>query len=86
MSAKKVKLYGLSTCPWCRKAKQFFKDHNIEIEAVDFDKCEPAQQKEFLAEMKQYGAGESFPFVLIGGDPVEGFNTDSYCNLLGIKE
>ena len=26
---KKVSLYTLSTCPWCRKAKQFFAERNI---------------------------------------------------------
>ena len=27
MAAQKVRVFALSTCPWCRKAKQFFKEH-----------------------------------------------------------
>jgi glutaredoxin len=86
MPGKKVKVYALSTCPWCRKTKQFFKDHNIPFEAIDYDTCEAQKQEEALAEMKRYGAGDSFPFVLIGGKPVEGFNPDTYCELLGIEQ
>ncbi|MCU0651252.1 MAG: glutaredoxin family protein [Candidatus Omnitrophica bacterium] len=86
MADKKVKVYALSTCPWCRKAKQFFKDHNIEIEAIDFDLCDSQKQRECLKEMKSYGAGESFPFVMIGDEGVEGFNPDKYCELLGIAQ
>jgi glutaredoxin len=86
MANKKVKVYALSTCPWCRKAKQFFKDHGVEFEAIDFDLCEPQKQKECLSEMKLYGAGGSFPVVLIGKDMVEGFNPEKYCELLGIQQ
>ncbi|MFA5099411.1 MAG: glutaredoxin family protein [Candidatus Omnitrophota bacterium] len=85
MAEKTVKVFALSTCPWCRKAKQFFKDHNIPFEDIEFDQCEGQMQKDALAEMKRYGAGDSFPFVLIGDEPVEGYNPETYCNLLGIE-
>ena len=86
MAAKKIKVYALSTCPWCRKAKQFFRDHNIAVEEIDFDLCDPKKQEESLTEMKRYGVGDSFPVVFIGDEPVEGFNPDMYCQLLGIKQ
>jgi glutaredoxin len=86
MSAKVVKVYGLSTCPWCRKATQFFKDHKVPCEVIEYDLCDSKNQEAALAVMKRYGAGDSFPFVLIGEDPVEGYNPDTYCELLGIKE
>ena len=34
---KKVSMYTLSTCPWCRKTKKFFKDKNIQFEFIDYD-------------------------------------------------
>jgi glutaredoxin len=86
MADKKITVYALSTCPWCRKAKQFFKDHNIVVEEIDFDLCDPKRQEEALAQMKRFGAGDSFPFVLIGNDPIEGFDPDRYCELLGIQQ
>ena len=86
MAEKRIRVYALSTCPWCRKAKQFFKDHNILVEEIDFDLCEKKKQQEALADMKRYGGGDQFPFVIIGEDSVEGFNPQEYCNLLGIQK
>ncbi|HNQ51097.1 MAG TPA: glutaredoxin family protein [Candidatus Omnitrophota bacterium] len=85
MAEKKITVYALSTCPWCRKAKQFFKDHAIAAEEIDFDLCDSQKQQEALAVMKKHGGGDSFPFVLIGSDPVEGFDPERYCVLLGIQ-
>lgn len=85
MPEKKITVYALSTCPWCRKAKQFLKDRNIAFEVLDFDTCDRQKQQEALAVMKQHGGGDSFPFVLIGGDAVEGFDPERYCELLGIQ-
>ena len=32
-----VFVYALSTCPWCRKAKQYFEENGVVFEAVDVD-------------------------------------------------
>ena len=34
---KNVRMYTLSTCPWCKKTKKFFKDHEIPFEYTDYD-------------------------------------------------
>jgi Spx/MgsR family transcriptional regulator len=33
-----MKLYGIPTCDTVRKARKFFKEHNIEIEFINFKK------------------------------------------------
>lgn len=86
MAVKKIKVYALSTCPWCRKTKQFFKDKGVEFEAFDYDLCQPDLQKAILEEMRKYDAGDSFPFVLIGDEFVQGYDPESYCRILGIEE
>src|SRR5659263_702436 len=35
-----VIVYALSTCPWCRKTKQWFTDSRIEFQYVDVDRLE----------------------------------------------
>ena len=35
--ADEVFLYALSTCPWCRKAKQWFTEMNVPFQFVDVD-------------------------------------------------
>ena len=37
---KKVVMYTLSTCPWCMRAKKFFREHDIPFEYTDYDKAD----------------------------------------------
>jgi glutaredoxin len=82
----KVKLYTLSTCPWCMKAKKFFNDQKIRIECVDYDLAGPKEQENILAEMHKYGGGNSFPFVIIDGEAVEGFDPERFAELCGLEK
>jgi glutaredoxin len=50
---KNVSMYTLSTCPWCRKAKKYFTDHNIPFKYVAFvplgahrRRCQRAQHQD----------------------------------------
>ena len=78
-----VSMYTLSTCPWCRKAKQFFTERHIPFEYVDYDLADEATQKRILAELDRAGAS-GFPFVKIGTTVVEGYRPDRYAELLGL--
>jgi glutaredoxin len=80
----KVTLYTLSTCPWCRKAKQFFTEHNIPFESTDYDLCDEATQEKMSEELDAAGA-TGFPCVWIGDQVVVGYQPDVYAKLLGIE-
>ena len=82
MTDKDVFLYALSTCPWCRKTKQFFKEKNIPFEFVDYDLADFGEQDRIVANMKKYTDHISFPFVLIGEAVVQGYNPEKYELLL----
>lgn len=82
---KKVKLYTMSTCPWCRKARQFFKDRNITFAHVDYDLAPEAEQGRIEAEINGYGQRTAFPVVVIGDEIVVGYNPKRYRELLGLK-
>ena len=45
----KVTMYTLSTCPWCRKTKKFFTEHNIPFEFTDYDLADEATQDKIIA-------------------------------------
>jgi glutaredoxin len=75
---KKVTIFALSTCPWCRKAKQFFTDKNIPFECVEYDLAGKEEKDRVLKEMTRLGGGRSFPFVIIDDVAVEGFNPEKY--------
>ncbi len=78
----KVTMYTLSTCPWCRKTKKFFTEHNIPFEFTDYDLADEATQDKIIAEMDAEGA-TGFPFVRIGDQIVEGYRPDRFAELLG---
>ena len=78
----KVFMYTLSTCPWCRKTKQFFKERNIAFDYVDYDLQEEAEQEKIIKEMERLGGGMAFPFVRMDGEIIVGYNPEKYEELL----
>jgi glutaredoxin len=81
---KKVSMYTLSTCPWCRKAKKYFTEHHIPFDFTDYDLADEATQDRITRELDAEGVS-GFPFVRIGGQVVEGYRPDRYAELLGIQ-
>ena len=81
---KKVFLYALSTCPWCRKAKQFFKENNIPFEYVYFDLADDGTQEKIREEMTRKIGRVTFPHVIIGEEIVVGWNPEKYRRLLEV--
>jgi glutaredoxin len=78
---KKVSLYTLSTCPWCRKAKQYFTERNIPFDFVDYDLADEATQKRILQELDAAGA-TGFRFVKIGDKVIAGYQPELYAKAL----
>jgi len=79
---KKVSMYTLSTCPWCRKTKEWFSQHHIPFEDIDYDLADEATQKRIMGELDAERAN-GFPFVRIGDQVVVGYQPDRYAKLLG---
>ena len=53
---KKITMYTLSTCPWCRKTKMFFTEHNIRFDFIDYDLANEATQEKIMEELDVNGA------------------------------
>ncbi len=79
---KKVILYTLSTCPWCRKTKRFFQEKNIPFEFTDYDLADEATQERIGSEMLKYTDHIAFPFVKIDDKVVIGYNPEKFEELL----
>ena len=67
---KKVFLYTLSTCGWCKKTKQFLIDKEVEYEYIDVDKCDRKEQQEIVKELREKGVKAAFPVIMIDEDTV----------------
>ena len=79
---KKVSMYTLSTCPWCRKTKQFFKDKNIQFDFIDYDLATEGEQDRISKDMMKYTGHVAFPFVRIDEEVVIGYNPEKYEELI----
>jgi glutaredoxin 3 len=64
-----VKIYSTPTCPWCKKAKAYFKENKIEFTDVDVSSDEAAQ-KEMVEKSGQMGV----PVIDIDGKILVGFD------------
>jgi len=80
--ADEVFLYALSTCPWCRKAKQWFTDMNVPFQFVDVDLLKGADQDAAADKAHELSGARRYPVVVINGEVVVGYNTDRYLQLL----
>ncbi len=80
--ADQVFLYALSTCPWCRKAKQWFTDMNVPFEFVDVDKLKRREQSEIAEKVFELSGGRRYPVAVINGEVVAGYNPERYLQLL----
>jgi glutaredoxin-like protein NrdH len=61
----KVVLYAISTCPWCKKAKKFLLDNEIEYHYVGVDLCSREDFDEVQKDIRARGGRPIFPTFVI---------------------
>lgn len=71
-----IKVYALSTCPWCKKVKKYLDDKNVEYEFVDVDLAQGEDQKKALDELEKLTGKRSFPVTVIDEEVILGFKED----------
>jgi len=74
---KKVTAYTLSTCPWCRKTKQFFAERQIPFTFIDYDLSDETTQQEILREVDAAGR--------IDDEVIAGYQPERYALALGLS-
>lgn len=81
---KKVRLYGLSTCPTCKKVKQFLDKHKIRYEHIEVDLLDSGEQWVTSKELKRYNPEVTYPTMVIE-EVIKGFDEEAMKMALGIK-
>lgn len=61
MQHVKIKVYTTPSCPWCRKAKSYFRELGIKFKEVDVSK-DPKAAEELVRKTHQMGT----PVIQIG--------------------
>jgi glutaredoxin len=81
----KVLVYALSTCAWCKMAKQFLKDNGIEYEYVDVDLCTKKEKEEIKREILSRGGELAYPTIIVDDRVlITGFRKDKLKEVLAI--
>jgi len=75
-----VKIYSTPTCPYCKTAKEFLAENNIQFEEVDVASSQTAAQ-EMIAKSGQMGV----PVLEVDGQVIVGFDRAKIKSLLNIK-
>lgn len=73
-----VVVYALTTCPWCRKTKQWLTDGKIDFEAIDVDTLPASEQDAVADKVEKVSGGRRFPVTVINGEVVVGFSPDKF--------
>jgi glutaredoxin len=84
-SHHKVLVYAISTCAWCKLAKNFLKDNHIEYEYVDVDLCNDEDKEKIRQHILKKGGHLSYPAIIIDEKIViNGFHKDKISEALKI--
>ena len=78
-NAGEVKLYALSTCPWCKKTKKLLDDMGVEYSFVDVDLLKGEEKNQTWSPVRKWNPSMSFPVLVIN-------DKKSYRRISGIRK
>ena len=79
-----VRLYALSTCPYCRMTKKFLDENSIAYEMIEVDLLEGDEKTAAVEEVVRLSGGKSFPVLVADEEVVVGFNKGRITQVLGL--
>lgn len=80
-----VRLFGLSTCVHCSRAKAFLEEHQVPLDCVYLDKLEGEKRSEVIEEVRHYNPKLSFPTIVCAdGKVVVGFKEEALKEALAL--
>lgn len=77
MANKKIVIYSTPTCPYCKRAKDYFSQKGISYTDINV-----AVDKEKSKEMIQKSGQMGVPVIIVDGEIVVGFNQAKLDELL----
>lgn len=78
--AKKVILYGTSTCIWCRRTGEFFKENKVKYAEKNV-----GEDMKAAKEMVKKSGQRAVPVIDIDGNIIVGFDEEKLKELLEIE-
>ena len=73
-----IQVYALSTCIWCRRAKELFESAQVAFSYIYVDRLEGEERSEAMAEMESMTSDVAFPLIVHNRETViKGFQEDA---------
>ena len=79
-----VKVFALSTCPYCRMTRAYLDENDVEYDVVEVDLLTDDERSEAIDEVKAISGGTSFPVVVVDEEVIIGFNKKRIKELLDL--
>jgi len=77
--------YGLSTCIWCKRTRQFLEDASVSFDFFYVDLLQGEERQEALDRIRPWNPSLSFPTVVVDdADSVIGYKPDELKEALGL--
>lgn len=80
----RMKVFALTTCPYCRQARSYLTEHGVEYDVVEVDLLEGQARADAIEEVKRLSGGASFPVLVAGADVIVGFDKRGIDRIAGL--
>jgi glutaredoxin len=82
---RKILLYALTTCVWCKKTKKLLNDIGVKYSFIFVDELEGKEKEKTMKQLKKWNPRCSFPTVVINDKKcIVGFKEDEIKEALGL--
>ena len=81
----RIKVFALSTCPYCHQARAFLDENKVPYDVVEVDVLEGQVRQDTIDEVKRLSGGTSFPVIVIGDEVLVGFDKMRLSKLVGVE-
>ncbi len=83
-NAGDIKVFALSTCPWCKKAKKLLDDLGVEYYFTDVDLLTGQDREQAIAAVRKWNPAGSFPTIVFNNSRcIVGFREDEIREAVG---
>ena len=80
-----ITFYGLSTCIWCRRTREFLESEGVQFDFFYVDLLSGEERAEALAQVRRWNPAASFPTLVIDGTrSVVGYRVEDIRAALGL--
>ncbi len=79
-----IKVFALTTCPYCRMARKYLDDNQVSYDVVEVDQLTGDEREAAVAEVREISGGASFPVMIFDDEVIVGFNKKRMRELLDL--